>query len=176
MSREVDRAPVMRLVSPPREGPLPRPGSSSIVMPLRQRTASAISLFIDIGQGAGTAGAAGIRPFPPALLTGALAANDTGIDFDGTDYSFLEQPAFLFVIVALAVLVFALERRGSQVAGRSRGLQLGVAVVAVVLGALLFAGSLAADGETSWWGLPAGVVCAALGYLAVAALFGRART
>jgi hypothetical protein len=51
----------------------------------------------------------------------------------------------------------------------------GSAAVGVVLGALLFAGSLADHGHTSWWGLPAGLVCAALGYLAVAALFARAR-
>src|SRR3954465_14350282 len=80
-----------------------------------------MSLFLDIGQGAGVSGATGVRPFLPALLTGALAANDSGVDFDGTDYSFLEKPAFLFVVLVLAVVVFALGRR-PQTAGRgSRG-------------------------------------------------------
>jgi len=46
---------------------------------------------------------------------------------------------------------------------------------AIVLGALLFAGTLAGDDETSWWGIVAGAGCAALGYAAVAALFARAR-
>ena len=115
-----------------------------------------------------------MRPFLPALLTGALAANDSGIDFDGTDYSFLESPPFLFVVLALAVAAFALGRRTPQPAG-GRPQEIGAAVVSVVLGALFFAGSLAAGDETSWWGLPAGVLCAALGYLAVGALFGRAR-
>jgi hypothetical protein len=105
---------------------------------------------------------------------GALAKGDTGIDFDGTDYSFLEKPAFLVVVLALAVAVFALDRRRQSAVG-SRQVQVGTALIGVVLGAFLFAGSLAADGQTSWWGLPAGAVCAALGYLAVAALFGRAR-
>src|SRR4051812_31476579 len=145
-----------------------------------------MSLFLDIGQGAGVSGATGVRPFLPALLTGALAANDSGVDFDGTDYSFLEEPAFLFVVLALAVAAYALSRRprsadrgpeggGSQPAGSARIVEIGTAALSVILGALLFAGSLAEDGQTSWWGLPAGLLCAALGYLAVAALFGRAR-
>jgi hypothetical protein len=44
-----------------------------------------------------------------------------------------------------------------------------------VLGALLFAGSLADNGHESWLGIVAGVACAALGWFAVAALFARAR-
>src|SRR3954452_10707774 len=72
---------------------------------------SAIALFMDIGQGAGTAGASGVRPFLPALLTGALARSDSGIDFDGTDYSFLESSGFLLVVLVLAVAVYAVNRR-----------------------------------------------------------------
>src|SRR3954462_6850703 len=109
-----------------------------------------MSLFLDIGQGAGVSGATGVRPFLPALLTGALAANDSGVDFDGTDYSFLEKPAFLFVVLALAVAAYALNRRSPGSAGRGpRGdvVEAATAVVGVVLAALLFAGSLAADGE-----------------------------
>jgi hypothetical protein len=135
-----------------------------------------MSLPLDIGQGAGISGATGVRPFLPALLVGALAKADAGVDFDGTDYSFLESPAFLFVILLLAVAAYALSKRGPQTADRrGQGVQVGILVLSVVLGALFFAGSLAADGETSWWGLPAGLVCAALGYLAVGALFSRAR-
>ena len=143
-----------------------------------------MSLFFDIGQGAGVSGATGVRPFLPALLTGALASNDSGVDFDGTDYSFLESPAFLLVVLALAVATYALNRRPRDGGGttrapersaRDRAVEIGTAAIGVILGALVFAGSLADDGETSWWGLPAGVLCAALGYLAVAALFGRAR-
>src|SRR5215213_7327610 len=137
-----------------------------------------MSLFLDIGQGAGVSGATGVRPFLPALLTGALASNDSGVDFDGTDYSFLEEPAFLFVVLALAVAAYALSRRpraGSERGPRDRAVEVGTAAIGVILGALVFAGSLADDDQTSWWGLPAGVLCAVLGYLAVAALFGRAR-
>jgi Domain of unknown function (DUF4126) len=136
-----------------------------------------MSLFLDIGQGAGVSGATGVRPFLPALLAGALARGDRGIDFDGTDYSFLEKPAFLVVVLALAVMSYALDRRAAAAGGGGppRAVQVTTALIGVILGALLFAGSLADDGQTSWWGLPAGVLCAALGYLAVAALFGRAR-
>ena len=41
-------------------------------------------------QGLGIAAAIGIRPFLPTLLVGALAAGDLGIDFEGTDFVFLE--------------------------------------------------------------------------------------
>ena len=128
---------------------------------------------MDIGQGAGTAGASGVRPFLPALLTGALARGDDGIDFSGTDYSFLESQWFLLVVLLVAVGVYAFNRR--QPAAGSPQVERVVAVIGVVLGALLFAGSLADGGQTSWWGLIAGALCAALGYLAVATLFARAR-
>src|SRR3954453_4873577 len=152
MSRDVDRAPVMRLLSPRRGAPLPRPRSSSIVMAPRQRTASAIALFMDIGQGAGTAGASGVRPFLPALLAGALARGDSGIDFSGTDYSFLESSWFLLVGLLLAVALCAVTR-GPRPPARAPRIERAPAVVGLVLGALLFAGSLAHGGYTSWWGL-----------------------
>ena len=125
---------------------------------------------MDIGQGAGLSGASGVRPFLPALLAGALAREDTGIDFDGTSFSFLESPWFLVAVFALAVGAYLLQRRGlSGVIDRV------MLALGVVLGALLFAGSLADNGHESWPGIVAGVVCAALGYFAVAALFARAR-
>src|SRR5215212_5744629 len=100
---------------------------------------SAIALFMDIGQGAGTAGASGVRPFLPALLAGALARGDEGIDFDGTDYSFLESEWFLLVVLFLAVAVYALNRR-QKAEGRRQELlvERATAVLGLVLGALLF--------------------------------------
>src|SRR3954454_21239524 len=148
MSRDVDRAPAMRLPSPRPGAPLPRPRSSSIVMAPRQRTAFAIALFMDIGQGAGTAGASGVRPFLPALLTGALARGDDGIDFSGTDYSFLESEWFLLVVLLLAVATYAVNRRTVDSGQWTASVERGTALLGLVLGALLFAGSLAAGDET----------------------------
>jgi hypothetical protein len=48
-------------------------------------------------------------------------------------------------------------------------------VLGVVLGALLFAGSLADGHHESWPGILGGIACAALGYYALASLFARAR-
>jgi Domain of unknown function (DUF4126) len=137
-----------------------------------------MSLFLDIGTGAGLAGATGVRPFLPPLLTGALARGDVGIDFDGTDWSFLESPGFLLALLALAVLAYGAERSGANRAppGGGRGaLAIAGGVIGLVLGALLFAGAMADGGEESWIGVVAGPVCAALGWLAVGGLLERAR-
>ena len=72
-----------------------------------------MSLFLDIGTGAGLASSTGIRPYLPPLLAGGLARGDIGIDFDGTDFRFLESTAFLAAVVALGVVAFLVERRSA---------------------------------------------------------------
>ena len=129
-----------------------------------------MSLVLDIGQGAGLAGATGVRPFLPPLLAGALARADAGIDFDGSGWQFLESPAFLFAVVAVAVLSFAAERSGAN----RRVVARCTAVLAVALGALLFAGTLAAEGHSAVPGLIAGGGVALLAYVAVGGLLDRA--
>jgi hypothetical protein len=133
-----------------------------------------MSLFLDIGQGAGLAGSSGVRPYLPPLLAGALARGDVGLDFSGTSYSFLESSWWLALMLALAVVSYLLERRrpGTEA---SRQLELLLGGLGIAFGALLFAGSLADTHHTSWPGLVAGAACAALGFAAVAGLLRRTR-
>jgi hypothetical protein len=129
-----------------------------------------ISLYIDIGQGAGLSGATGVRPFLPPLLAGAMARGDVLIDFDGSGWQFLESPAFLAVIFGLALLWYGAERSGANQLLVERG----VLGLGLVLGALLFAGSLAAGDSVAWPGLIAGAACALLARAALGGLFERA--
>jgi hypothetical protein len=111
-----------------------------------------------------------VRPFLPALLAGALASANVGIDFARGSLGFLESPIFLFAVLVLAVGAYAAER------GRvGRPLEIGLAVAGGVLGALLCAGALSAARQEEWLGLLVGVACAALGFFAVARLLTRAR-
>jgi hypothetical protein len=129
-----------------------------------------MSLVFEIGQGAGLAGATGVRPFLPPLLAGALGRGDIGVDFDGSGWDFLESPGFLLAVVALAVISYGLERSGAN----RRAAAIGSAIVAVILGALLFAGSLAEGGHSGVPGLVVGAACAVLTYVAVGGLMERA--
>jgi hypothetical protein len=147
-----------------------------------ERTAPAffaleLSLAFDIGQGAGLSGATGVRPFLPPLLTGALASADVGVDFSGTSFDWVESPGFLIVVLALTVVAYFADRANAgdaQANGRSP-MQAALAVVAMVLGAVMFGASLAEGGNTTWPGIIAGMACALLGFFAVAMLFQRAR-
>ena len=131
--------------------------------------------LLDLLQGLGIAAAIGIRPFLPVLLAGALAAANLGIDFEGTDFSFLEGTAFLLVIVVLvAVFGFVDRRRGADTTGRDPAVVVLLAV-ALILGALLAAGSIADHSSTWWPGIPVGAAAAALGFAAARSLFGRVR-
>jgi Domain of unknown function (DUF4126) len=131
-----------------------------------------VRLFLDITQGMGLAGAAGVRPFLPALLAGALGRADLGLDFEHTRYAFLESTWFLLAVVVLLIITVVIERRrpGAAETG-TYGAALGG--VAVGLGALLFAGSLADHGESSWAWIVPGLACALLGQAAARSLFGR---
>jgi hypothetical protein len=131
-----------------------------------------MSVFLDTTTGIGLAGATGVRPYLPPLLAGALARSDTGIDFDGTDFSFLEAPGFLAAVLALGVIAYLAERSEAN----RRSVALFGGAVGVALGALLFAGALADGGTDSWPGLIGGAICAVLGWRAVGGLVERARS
>jgi hypothetical protein len=131
--------------------------------------------LLDLLQGLGIAAAIGIRPFLPVLLAGALAAANLGVDFEGTDFSFLEGTVFLLVIVAL-VAVFGIidRRRGADTTGRDPAVIV-LLGLSLILGALLASGSIA-DRSSAWWpGIIVGAAGAALGFAAARSLFGRVR-
>jgi len=130
-----------------------------------------LRLLIDILQGAGLAGAAGIRPFLPALVAGAFARGDVLIDFDGTKFSFLEQPGWLLALVLAVAVVGLLERRGAA----EGPLEASLAGIGIGLGALLFAGALDDRFDVWWPGLLGGGLCAALAGAATRSLLARTR-
>ena len=86
------------------------------------------------------------------------------MNFSGGDFAFLESLPFIAVLVVLALAAYATSIPPPLLAG-----------AAVVLGALLFAGSLSEGGREGWAGLPLGAACAALAWYASARFFARAR-
>ena len=134
-----------------------------------------MDFILDLLQGAGLAAAIGIRPFLPVLLAGALASADVGLDFDGTDFSFLESWPFLLGVLVLVMAVDFVGRRAGRDATERPPLLYVVLIIALVLGALLAAGSVADHSDDWWAGVIAGAACAALGFQAARSLFGRVR-
>jgi hypothetical protein len=132
-----------------------------------------VEFVLDLLQGAGIAAAIGIRPFLPVLLAGALASADVGLDFDGTSYAFLEEwPFLLGVLVLVAITDLATRRQANLETGPLAWLLL---AIAVALGALQGAGSLADHGHPVLAGIVAGAAAATLGFFAARSLFGRVR-
>jgi hypothetical protein len=129
-----------------------------------------MKLALDILQGLGIASATGLRPFLPAILTGALATADLGVDFDGTSFAFLESPIWLLIlVVALVASVFVrklLESPPGEAA---------LSGIGIGLGALLCAGSIDDRHSTWWYGLIAGAAVALLASTVSRSLFGRVR-
>jgi hypothetical protein len=130
-----------------------------------------VRLLIDILQGAGLAGAAGIRPFLPALVAGALASADIGIDYDHTPFAFLEAPGWLLAVVVAVIATVIAERRGVP----ERSLESALSGIGIGLGALLFAATLADHFDLWWPGLLGGGLCAALAGVATRSLVARTR-
>jgi hypothetical protein len=120
-----------------------------------------VHLFLDICQGLGLGAAAGVRPFLPAIVAGIFATANWGVDFDGTSYTFLESPVWIICVAVLMVLSFILRRMLDE--GPSDA---AIGGVAVGLGGLLFAGTLADHGHDavgwSLLGLLGGAACALL--------------
>jgi hypothetical protein len=137
---------------------------------MRASSYRTVKLLLDIFQGMGVSAAAGLRPFLPTLLVGALAADDLGVDFDGTDFAFLESAWFLLAIAVALVVTTLLRTRLETPTGEAAlgGIGLG-------LGALLFAGTLD-DRYSTWWpGIIGGLLCALIAQQGARSLLTRTR-
>ncbi|MGO9753762.1 MAG: DUF4126 family protein [Solirubrobacteraceae bacterium] len=132
-------------------------------------------LVFDIFQGMGIAAAIGIRPFLPGLAAGALAAGDVEIQFNGTNYSFLQSPWFLLALVIGAIVMVVLERWLGAESVQRGPLAIVLALISIVLGALFFAGSLCRGGYAAWPGFIGGAACAIIAIAATRPLLARVR-
>ena len=134
-----------------------------------------MDFVFDLLQGAGIAAAIGIRPFLPVLLVGALAAGDLGIDFDGTDFAFLEQaPLLAIVLVLLALSTYAVRHACPSALEIPPWAYL-LGTYTVVLGLLYGGGSMADHGNSVVPGFIAGTLCAFLGFVVARDLLTRTR-
>ena len=73
-----------------------------------------MSIVLDIGQGAGLAGATGVRPFLPPCSRGRWRAGTSASTSTTRGWQFLESPAFLLAVLALAVAAYLAERGGTN--------------------------------------------------------------
>jgi hypothetical protein len=99
-----------------------------------------------------------------------MARGDLGVDFDGTDYEFLESIPFLTGLLLINVVGVLSDRFAPR-----RAVVWPLVAVSIVLGALLFAGSLAEQDYASAPGLAAGAACVLLAFAAAQAFLGGAR-
>jgi hypothetical protein len=133
---------------------------------------------MDIGQGAGLATTTGARPLLPVIVTGVMAHEDAGVNFTGTDWSWMESWVFIGILAAAFAAFWLLDRSGTNKLMRPKGrppeAEPPYWILCAAAGALLFAGSLADGGETSWPGLLGGAIAGFVGYLALGRLFMRA--
>jgi hypothetical protein len=133
-------------------------------------------LILYIGLGAGLAAAAGLRPFLPALLAGALGSGHVlGVTFAHGGYSFLQSGWWLVAVAAVLAASYLLQMRIG-----SNGLEAGpvgsaLAGIGIGVGALLFAGTLAGHGDAAWPGLLGGAACAGCSQAAIRPLLTRTR-
>lgn len=141
-------------------------------------------IFFYAGLGVGLAAACGLRPFPPVLLAGVLgSAGALGVDFGNGSFHFLQAGWWLLVVVVMTVVAYGLQllaglaptiapreaKQGSYpLAASINGLGLGA-------GAALFAGALAAHGDSPWPGLVGGLLAVGIAQRAVLPVIARAR-
>jgi len=141
-------------------------------------------LVFYIGLGVGLALAAGVRPFLPVLLAGALASSGAlGVAFANGTFGFLRSGWWLLAVTAAYVgswavqVLFKLSPVIDPADHSSRGDPFAAALtgIGIGMGALLFAGTLAAHGDAAWPGAVGGILAAGLAQRAVWPLVAGAR-
>lgn len=128
----------------------------------------------DLLQAIGLGLAFGLRPALAPFVVALLAAGNLSVDFDGTSFSFLEQPAFL-----VALGIFAAGGLG-DVARLSRGADAkAYAIVWLVIGiaaGAVFGGASGSDHSDAWYlGALLGGLAALLAWMALNPLVAGAR-
>jgi hypothetical protein len=139
--------------------------------------------FFYIGLGGGLALACGVRPFLPLLTAGALAsAGVLGVSFTGAPFHFLASGWWLLACVAALLGAYSLQLALGAASSPAPGARPREGALAAALGglglgagALLFAGTLAAHGDSWWPGLLGGLAAAALAQRASAPVLAGAR-
>jgi hypothetical protein len=141
-------------------------------------------LVFYIGLGIGLALAAGLRPFLPALLAGALASEGAlGVTFAHGAFHFLQEDWWLLAVCVALVLSYAVQILvglspiidPSDRAQRPDPLGAALAGIGIATGMLLFAGTLAAHHDAAWPGLLGGFFAVGLSQRAFWPLVVRAR-
>jgi hypothetical protein len=131
-------------------------------------------IFFYIGLGLGLATACGLRPYLPALLAGALgSASALGVSFSG-HFHFLQAGWWLLVVAVVLAATYAAQLRMGSERFDGVGSRM-VSAHALAVGALLFAGTLAAHRDAWWPGLLAGAAAAALARAAIVPVMAGAR-
>lgn len=133
---------------------------------------------MDIGQGAGLATTSGVRPLLPPIVAGVLAKADTGVDFSGTNFAWMESWPWIIGLAAVFVAFWLADRRAPDEGGArtappwgEAAQQRGYLIYCLIVGALLFAASLASGHHTSWPGIVGGAALGVLAYLSITRLF-----
>jgi hypothetical protein len=118
-------------------------------------------LVFYIGLGLGLAAACGLRPYLPALLAGLLgSAGALGVGFTN-HFHFLQAGWWLIAVTLVFASSYLLQLRLDQERFQAV-VQPAIVAQALAVGALLFAGTLAAHGDAWWPGLIGGAAAAAL--------------
>jgi hypothetical protein len=134
------------------------------------------NLAFYIGLGLGLALAAGLRPFLPALLAGALgSAGALGVGFAHGEYGFLQSGWWMVVMAAALLAAWVAQLRLGAERFEAGPLGAAVAGLGVGIAALLFAGTLGEHGDASWPGIVGGALAALLAQAGVRPLIARAR-